>query len=200
MGALVIASLAFLLSGEPYYRGRPVSDWATDYSQKLYPSGTAPLSPSQKGIDALCEMGPQKAATALVHALMRGDSKLYEQYRSFHAKLPAWYRNRFPLGLTHQQKVTLVLGAIEFLDPDYQKAMVPFLVAYLEKPQVRRQVAACGLLANMPEAASLALPALTRLTASADPTVCQAAGFAIDRISSEQRKTQANEISNNPGP
>jgi hypothetical protein len=135
-------------------------------------------------------MGPRKAATALVHALMLGDSKPYERYRSVYARLPAWYQNRFPLRLTHQQRVTLILGAIEFLDPDYQKAMVPFLVAYLEKPDAPAQVAACELLANMPEAASPAQPTLKRLTTSTEPSVSQAAQTAIDRITSPKEKSE----------
>jgi hypothetical protein len=187
---VVTGSALFLLSGEPYYRGRPVSQWAVDYSQKLYPSGTTPLSASQRGLDALRQMGPRKAATALVHALMLGDSKLYERYRSVYARLPAWYQNRFSLRLTHQQRITLILGAIEFLDPDYQKAMIPFLVDYLEKPDAHAQVAACELLANLPEAASPALPALTRLTTSAEPSVSQAAQTAIGRITSLKEKSE----------
>jgi len=182
-------SLLLLLSGEPYYRGRPVSYWAADYSQPLYPSGTAPLSASQRGLNALREMGPQKAATALVHALMRGDSKLYEQYRVLYARLPAWYQSRFPLRLTHQQRVTLILGATEFFDSDFQKAMIPLLVAYLEKPDAPGQVAACQVLANMPEAGWPALPALKRLTTSADPSVRQAAQTATERITSRKGKS-----------
>jgi hypothetical protein len=178
----VAGSLLWLFTGEPYYRGRPVSQWPVDYSQKLYPIGTAPLSASQRGLDALRDMGPQKAATALVYALMRGDSKLYEQYRSLYARFPAWYQNRFPLRLTHQQKVTLILGATEFFDPDYQKAIISFLIPYLEKPDTLAQVAACELLASMPEAASPALPALKHLTSSAEPAVSQEAQTAIDRI------------------
>jgi len=181
--AVIVAScLLFLLSGEPYYRGRPVSQWALDYSQRLYPTGTAPLGPSQKGLAALRDMGPQKAATALVQALMQGDSKLYVQYRVLYPKLPAWYQNRFPLRLTHPQKVTLILGATEFFDPEYQKAIIPFLIDYLEKSEASAQIAACELLANMPKTAAPALPALKRLTTSAGPAVCQAAQIATDRI------------------
>jgi hypothetical protein len=121
---------------------------------------------------------------------MRSDSKLYEQYRSLYPKLPAWYQSRFPLRLSHQQKVTLILGATEFLDPDYQKAMIPFLVAYLEKPDPVGQVAACQLLANMPEAAGPALPALKRLTISAEPLVSQAAQTASDRITSVKGRSE----------
>ena len=187
---MVAGSLLLFFSGGPYYRGRPVSQWAVDYSQTLYPSGTAPLSASQRVVNALRAMGPRKAATALVSALMQGDSKLYERYRSLHARLPAWYQKRFPLRLTHQQKVTLILGATEFFDPDYQKAVLPFLVAYLEKPEVPGQIAACEVLANMPEAASPALPALKCLTTSAEPSVCQAAQTATDRIMSLKRKPE----------
>jgi hypothetical protein len=127
-------------------------------------------------------MGPQKAAIALVHALMRRDSKLYEQYRSLHPKLPTWFRTRFPLRLTHQEEVILILGATEFFEPDYQKAMLPFLFAYLERPDPKGQVAACQVLASMPEVASPALPTLKHLTTSADPSVCEAAQAAVDRI------------------
>jgi hypothetical protein len=187
---IVTGSLFLVLSGEPYYRGRPISQWAVHYSQKLYPSGTVPLSPSQKGLDALRDMGAQKAAMALVHALARGDSKFYERYRLLHPRLPAWYQQHFPLKLTHQQKVTLVLGATEFFDLDYQKAMVPYLIADLEKPDVAGQVAACELLANMPEAASPALPALKRLTTSPDLSVSRAAQTAINRITSVKGKPE----------
>ncbi len=186
---ILTGSLLLFFSGEPYYRGRPVSQWAVDYSQKLYPRGTAPLSPSQKGLDALRGMGPQKAATALVYALMRGDPKFYERYRSLYPRFPSWYQNRFPLRLTHQQRVTLILGATEFFDLDYQKAIVPFVVAYLERPDAPSQVAACELLANMPEAASPALPALKRLTTSAELSVSQAAQTAADRITSRKGKS-----------
>lgn len=182
LAVIVAGCLLFLFSGEPYFRGRPVSQWALDYSQRLYPSGTAPLGPSQKGLAALRDMGPQKAATALVQAHMQGDSKLYEQYRVLYPKLPAWYQSRFPLRLTHPQKVTLILGATEFFDPEYQKAIIPFLIAYVEKSDAPAQIAACDLLANMPKTAPPALPALKRLTTSAGPAVCQAAQTAIDQI------------------
>ena len=186
---ILIGTLLLLLPWEPYYRGRPVSDWAVDYSKQLYPSGTAPLSASQRGVDALREMGPQKAATALVHALMRSDSKLYERYRSLYPKFPAWYQKQFPLRLTHQQKVTLILGATEFFDQDYRKAMIPFLVVYLQKPAAPAQVAACQLLTAMPEAAGPALRALQRLTTSSEPSVCHAAQSAADRITSLKTKS-----------
>ena len=187
---LLIASLLWVYSGEPYYRGRPVSHWAIDYSPKLYPSGTAPLSASKRGLDALREMGPQKAATALVRALMGRDSQLYQRYRSLHPRLPSWYQSRFPLRLTHQQEVALVLGSTEFFDLDYQKAMVPFIVDYLEKPDASSQVAACELLAKMTEVASPALPALKRLTAYAEPLVGQAAQAATDHITSLKGKSE----------
>jgi hypothetical protein len=135
-------------------------------------------------------MGPQKAAKALVLALRHHDSKLYEQYRVLYPKLPAWYRNLFPLRLTHQQEVTLILGAIDFFDPDYQKSIIPFLVPYLEKPDVSSQIAACWLVGSMPEAAAPALPTLRHLTNSAEPSVCQAAQAAIDRITSLKGKPQ----------
>ena len=147
-----------------------------------YPNEIYTLTPSQKLHDALREMGPQKASTALVHALARGDSKLYERYRVLYTRFPAWYQNHFPLRLTQQQRVTLILGSTEFFDLDYQKAMIPFLIAYLDKPDAPSQIAACELLANMPEAASLALPGLKRLTTSAEPSVCQAAQIAVNRI------------------
>ena len=121
---------------------------------------------------------------------MRGDSKLHERYRSLYGRFPGWYRKQFPLRLTHQQRVTLILGATEFFDPDYRKAMIPFLEAYLEKPVAPTQIAACQLLASMPEAASPALPALQRLTTSAEPWVSQAAQTATDRISSLTRKSE----------
>ena len=127
-------------------------------------------------------MGPRKAAIALVSALMQQDSQLYERYRMIHPKLPAWYRNWFPLRLTPQQRATLILGSTEFFDADYQKAVVPMLAGYLEKPDPRAQIAACELLAQMPEAAAPALPALTQLTRSPEPSVSQAAQAAIDRI------------------
>jgi hypothetical protein len=85
-------------------------------------------------------------------------------------------------GLPHQQKITLILGATEFFDPDYQKAIIPFLIDYVEKSDAPPQIAACELLANMPKTAAPALPALKRLLASADPAVCQAAQPATDRI------------------
>ena len=179
---LFTASVLLLSTGEPVYRGRRVSHWALDYSQKLYPSGTVPLSPSQAGLEALREMGPQKATTALVHALMRDDSKFYRHYRLFYPRLPPWYQNRFPLRLTYQQRVTLVLGSTEFFEPSYQKTMIPFLVAYLEQPDTAGQVAACQLLANMPEAAAPALPGLKRLSSSSDLRVSQAAQTACRRI------------------
>ena len=179
---MVTGGALFLLSGEPYYRGRPVSQWAIAYSRKLYPSGTVPLSPSQEGLDALRKMGPEKASTALVHALMQGDSKFYEQYRLIYRGLPGWYQNRFPLKLTHQQKVTLILGSTDFLGLDYQKAMVPFIISYLEKPDINAQVAACQLLTSMPEAGSPAVPALERLSASTELSVAQAAQTALVRI------------------
>lgn len=179
---IVTCSLLLLLSDEPYYRGRPVSQWAVDYSQTLYPNGTAPLSPSQRGLSALRQMGPHKAATAMVHALTWNDSKLYERYRVLHPKLPSWYRNWFPLKLTHQQRVTLILGVTEFLDLDYQRAMVPFLIEDLEKPDARAQIAACEILSKMPEAAVPAMPILKGLTASAEPSLSQAAQAAVGRI------------------
>ena len=179
---LLAAGLLWLSSGEPIYRGRPVSHWALYYSQKLYPSGTVPLSPSQAGLEALREMGPQKATTALVHALMRDDSRFYGQYRLFYPKLPTWYQNRFPLRLTYQQRMTVVLGATEFFEPSYQKTMVPFLIACLENPDARGQVAACLLLANMPEVAAPALPGLRHLSSSSDVRVSQAAQTACRRI------------------
>ena len=188
--AIVTASLLLLISGESYYRGRSVSQWAVDYSQRLYPSGTAPLSPSQRGLDALRKMGPQKAARALVDALRWDDSKLYDEYRSLYPRFPAWYQKRFPLRLTHQQRVTLILGATEFFDLDYQKALIPFLVEYLEKPDASVQVAACELLANMPQAASPALPALERLKTSVEPSVSQAAWSALNRIASPREKAE----------
>jgi hypothetical protein len=180
IAVIAAGSLVWFLLDEPYYRGRPVSQWAIDYSQKLYPSGTAPLSPSQQGLDALRQMGPHKASIALVHALILNDSKLYEHYRIIHPKLPSWYQNRFPLRLTHPQRVTLILGAVEFLDQDYQKAMVPFLIDQLEQPDGPAQVAACELLAKMSESAAPALPTLKRLAASADLAVSQAAQTAIN--------------------
>jgi len=180
IAVIAATSVVWFLLDEPYYRGRPVSQWAIDYSQKLYPSGTAPLSPSQQGLAALRRMGPRKASIALVHALSLNDSKLYEQYRVIHPKLPSWYQNRFPVKLTHPQRVTLILGAVEFLDQDYQKAMVPFLIDQLEKADAPAQVAACELLAKMSATAIPALPTLKRLTASADPSVSQAAQVAIN--------------------
>ncbi len=182
LAVCVSGGLLLLLSAEPYYRGRPVSQWAIDYSQKLYPSGTAPLSPSQKGLDALRNMGPQKAATALVHALSYRDSPLYARYRVIYPKLPGWYQRRFPLRLTPQQRITLVLGATEFLDGDYQKAMIPFLVTYLERPDSAQPIAACELLGNMPEAALAALPILKPLTTCNELSIAQAAQAAVNRI------------------
>ena len=182
LGLVLAAGVLLLSTGEPVYRGRRVSHWALDYSQRLYPSGTVPLSPSQAGLEALREMGPQKATAALVHALMRDDSKFYRQYRSFYPRLPGWYQNRFPLRLTYQQRVTLVLGATEFFDPSYQQTMIPFLIPYLEQPDAAGQVAACQLLANMPEAAAPALPGLQRLSSSSDVRVSQAAQTACRRI------------------
>jgi len=182
---VVLGALFFLLSGEPYYQGRPVSHWALDYSQRLYPSTTAPLSPSQEGLDALRKMGPQKAARALVDALMQRDSGLYERYRAVYPRFPVWYQNRFPLRLTHQQRVTLILGSTEFFDLDYQRAMVPILIGDLERPDALAKVAACQLLTTMPEAASSALPALSRLTSSSELPVSQAAQTAEARIVSK---------------
>jgi hypothetical protein len=186
VGALLIGivsgSLVLLFSGEPYYRGRPVSHWALDYSQKLYPNGTAPLSPSQQGLDALRKMGPSNAARALVRALMQGDSRFYEKYRAIYPRLPSWYQNRFPLKLTHQQKVALILGSTEFFDVDYQVAMIPFVIAELEQADPTAQIAACQLLASMPKAAFPALPALTRLTACTNLAVSQPAQTAVARI------------------
>jgi hypothetical protein len=179
---IVSGSLVLLFSGEPYYRGRPVSHWALDYSQQLYPNGTAPLSPSQEGLDALRKMGPRKAAAALIRALMQGDSRFYEKYRAIYPRLPGWYQNRFPLRLTLTQKVALILGSTEFFDVDYQTAMIPFVIAELERPDPAAQIAACQLLASMPQAASPALPALTRLTTSPNLAVAQAAQAAVARI------------------
>jgi hypothetical protein len=76
----------------------------------------------------------------------------------------------------------LVLGATEFFEPSYQKAMIPSLIAYLEQPDPRGQMAACLLLANMPEAAAPALPGLNRLSSSSDVRVSQAAQVACRRI------------------
>jgi len=177
--------LPWLLSDEPYYQGKPVSGWAIDYSRRLYPSGTAPLSPSQEGLDALREMGPQKAAIALVHALMRSDSTIYQWYRSIYSRFPLWYQQRFPVRLTHQQEVTMVLGAVEFFQPDYEKAMVPFVIAQLDKPDPARKVAICELLAKMSGAAAPGLPALRRLTTSTEPVVREAARIAVDRIAGQ---------------
>lgn len=188
--ALFVAALFWIISGGPYYHGRPVSQWAVHYSGRLYPSGTAPLSPSQEGLRALRNMGPRKAAIALIGALLQDDSRLYEQYRQIHPKFPAWYRNWFPLKLTHQQRVMLILGSTEFFDAEYQKAIVPFLVPYLEKPDAPHEIAACDLLAQMPEAAAPALPVLNRLTASAEPSVAQAAQAAVARIISVKRGSE----------
>lgn len=180
--AILVAGLVWLLPGGPYYRGRPVAQWAVDYSKKLYPSGTIPLSPSQRGLEALRGMGPRKAATAMIEALTWNDSTLYERYRAVHPRLPAWYRNQFPLRLSHQDRMTLILGATDFLDRDYQMAMVPFLIADLEKSNVSAQVAVCQLLANMPSVSSPAFPLLRHLSVSPEPSVSQAAQSAINRI------------------
>lgn len=186
----VSGSLILILAGGPYYQGRPVGQWAINYSQKLYPSGTAPLSPSQRGLVALRNMGPQKAATALVQALSYRDSPLYARYRLLHPKLPSWFQSRFPLRLTPQQRVTLVLGGADFLDVDCQRAMTPFLVGYLHKSDIPAQIAACELLGNMPEAALPALPALKPLTSSAELSLSQSAQAAINRIAQANAKSQ----------
>jgi hypothetical protein len=185
---IVASTVLFLFTGEPYYRGRPVSQWPVDYSQKLYPNGTVPLSASQQGLDALRRMGAEKAATALVLALTRRDSKFYERYRIIYPKLPPWYQNRFPLRLTYQQRVTLILGATQFLDLDYQKAMIPFIVADLQQTDPAGQVASCQLLGSMPESASSALPTLNRLTTSSEISVNQAAQTAFRAIASAKVK------------
>lgn len=181
---LVLAggSLVWVLSGEPLYYGRPVSQWAVDYSQKLYPSGTVPLSPSQRGVQALRQMGPRKAATALVHALGAGDSRLYRSYRGLYPMLPAWYQQHFPLRLTPQQRSTLILGAIDFFDTDYQKSLVPFLAGYLQMRDPAVQVAACELLGAMPQAALETRPALQRLATESDLQVSGAARAALSRL------------------
>lgn len=127
-------------------------------------------------------MGPQKAATALVRALTFEDSGFYEHYRSIYPRLPAWYQNHFPLRLTRAQRSTLVLGATEFFEPDYQNALVPFLVNYLAKPDPATRIAASEVLAGMPQAALAALPLLQQLTTSPDQDVSRAAQAAIYRI------------------
>jgi hypothetical protein len=182
---IVSGSVLLLFSGEPYYHGRPVSHWALAYSQKLYPTGTTPLSPSQEGLDALRKMGPHKAATALVRALMQSDSRFYERYRAVYPRLPAWYQNRFPIKLTHQQKAALILGSIDFFEVDYQAAMVPFVIEKLQEPDPSAQIAACQLLAGMAQASSPALSALARSTTCTNLAVSQAAQIAITRIMSK---------------
>jgi hypothetical protein len=82
------------------------------------------------------------------------------------------------------------VGATEFLDLDYQKAMIPFVVAYLDQSNSDCQGAACTLLGSMPEAAAPALPALQRLSTSDDISISQTASAAIDRIKSVKGKSE----------
>jgi hypothetical protein len=183
LALLVACGVVFwIVSGEPRHKGHPVFHWATHHSLELYPSSGSPQVPSRKGLDALHEMGPKKAATALVLPVSRTETRFSRWYQSMHPRLPAGYQKRFPLGLTHHELRLMALGAVDFLDPDYQRTVVPFLVSYLEKPNRARQEAACQLLAEMPAVAASALPALERLAQSTDPEVRGAARSARDRI------------------
>lgn len=178
----------WLVVGEPRHKGRPVSHWATHHSLELYPSSGSPQAPSGKGLDALHEMGPEKAATALVLPVSKEDTRFSRWYRSMHPRLPAWYQKKFPLKLGHPELRLMALGAVDFLDPDYQRTVVPYLVDYLEKPNRARQQAACQLLAEMPAVAAPALPALERLAQSPDPEVRNAAKAARDRVARAQSR------------
>jgi hypothetical protein len=124
----------------------------------------------------------------MVRALMGRDSRIYAGYRALYPKLPRWYQSRFRLRPTSEQRGTLILGASDFLDSGYQAQMVPYIVGYLEQPNMDAQVAACELLASMPGAASTALPVLNRLSASSDASVSQAAQAALSRITPPQKK------------
>lgn len=189
--AVLLASAAafWIASAGPYYKGKPVSQWAVHYSKRLYPSGTSPLSPSDEGLKALREMGARKAATALVQALEQQESAFYERYRTLHPNLPAWYRKWFPLRLTNQQRVVLILGSVEFFDAQYQKEIVPFLIPFLKAQDSRARIAACQLLGQMPEAAGTALPVLNTLSAAAEPVLAEASQAAALKITTANTRT-----------